>query len=101
MKPNIFASQSTCMGVSVSLSCLFVHEPPYQIYTNVLQSCFFPGSSRMDHRIVFHVRVGLTQAHPNNVNLLSTNPQILIRIGITIHDGFVKRGLIQVSDLQL
>ena len=30
MKPNIFTLQSTCMEVSVSLSCLFVHGLPYQ-----------------------------------------------------------------------
>ena len=41
MKQNIFTSQSTCMEVFISLLCLFVHEPPYQIYTSVLQSRFF------------------------------------------------------------
>ena len=54
------------MEVSVSLSCLFVHEPPYQDYSSVLQSCFRRGSSCMDHCTTFHVRVGFAQAHPNN-----------------------------------
>ena len=65
MKTDIFALQSTCMEVSVSLSCLFVHEPPYQttvVRCNVVYSC---GSSRMNHRTVFHVRVGLAEARPN------------------------------------
>ena len=38
--PITFALQSTCMEVYVSLSCLFVHEPPYQNYSSVLQSRF-------------------------------------------------------------
>ena len=69
MKQNIFASQSTCMGVSVSLSCLFVHEPPYQTTLSVLHSHFSPlfiahGPPYHFH-ISFHVRVGLAQARPN------------------------------------
>ena len=31
MKLTILVLLSTCMEVSISLSCLFVHEPPYQI----------------------------------------------------------------------
>ena len=67
IKTDIFAIQSTCMEVSVSLSCLFVHEPPYQ--TTVIVVCcnavFRHSSSRMDHHTVFYVRVGLAQARPN------------------------------------
>ena len=59
----IFTLQSTCMEVCVSLSCLFVHEPLYQIYSSVLQSRFCHG---MNHRTALHVRVRLAQAHPNN-----------------------------------
>ena len=33
---------------------------------------FRRGSSRMDHRIAFHVRVGLAQARPNNSLLDAT-----------------------------
>ena len=54
------------MEVSVSLSCLFVHEPPYQTTVMCCNPVFRRGSSRMDHRTVFHVRVGLAQARPNN-----------------------------------
>ena len=66
MKTDIFAIQSTCMEVSVSLSCLFVHEPPYQTTVVCSNAVFRRGSSRMDHHTVFHVRVGLAQARPNN-----------------------------------
>ena len=65
MKTDIFAIKSTCMEVSVSLSCLFVHEPPYQTTVVCCNAVFRRGSSRMDHRTVFHVRVGLAQARPN------------------------------------
>ena len=65
MKTDIFAIQSTCMEVSVSLSCLFVHEPPYQTTVVCCNAIFRRGSSRMEHRTVFHVRVGLAQARPN------------------------------------
>ena len=57
----------TCIEVCVSLSCLLVYEPPYQNYSSVLQSRFH--HSRIDHRTIFLVRVGLSQAHPNNVHL--------------------------------
>ena len=69
MKTDIFAIQSTCMEVSVSLSCLFVHEPPYQTTVVCCNAVFRRGSSRMDHRTVFHVRVGLAQARPNYFGL--------------------------------
>ena len=65
MKTDIFAIQSTCMEVSISLSCLFVHEPPYQTTVVCCNAVFHRGSSRMDHRTVLHVRVGLAQARPN------------------------------------
>ena len=64
MKTDIFAIQSTCMEVSVSLSCLFVHEPPYQTTVVCCNAVFRRGSLRMDHRTVFHIRVGLAQARP-------------------------------------
>ena len=59
MKTDIFAIQSTCMEVSISLSCLFVHEPPYQTTAVCCNAIFHRASSRMDHRTVFHVRAGL------------------------------------------
>ena len=65
MKTDIFAIQSTCMEVSVSLSCLFVYEPPYHSTVVCCNAVFCHGSLRMDHCTVFHVRVGLTQARPN------------------------------------
>ena len=65
MKPNIFALLSTCIEVSVSLSCLFVHEPPYQTVVVYCNSIFRQGSSCMDHLTIFYIRVGLAQAHPN------------------------------------
>ena len=54
MKQNIFASQSTCMGVSVSLSCLFVHESPYQTTLVCCIPVFCRCLSRMDHPTIFH-----------------------------------------------
>ena len=65
MKTDIFAIQSTCMEVSVSLSCLFVHEPPYQTTVVCCNAVFRCGSLRMDHHTIFHVRMGLAQARPN------------------------------------
>ena len=67
MKMDIFALQSTCMELSVSLSCLFVHESPYQTTVVCCNVVFRRSSSRMDHRTVFHVRVGLAQARPNYI----------------------------------
>ena len=63
MKTDIFAIQSTCMEVSVSLSCLFVNEPLYQTTVVCCNATFRHGSSCMDHRTVFHVRMGLAQVH--------------------------------------
>ena len=65
MKTDIFAIQSTCMEVSVSLLCLIVHEPPYQTTVVCCNAIFRRGSLCMDHRTIFHVRVGLAQARPN------------------------------------
>ena len=65
MKPNILALLSTCMEVSISLSCLFVHEPLYQTVVVCCNSFFRRGSSCMDHCTVLYVTVGLAQAHPN------------------------------------
>ena len=51
------------MKVSVTLLCLFVHEPLYQttvVYCNAVFRC---GSSRMEHQIVFHE--GFAQTCPN------------------------------------
>ena len=59
-KTDIFAIQNTCMEVSISLLCLFVHEPPYQTTVVCCNAVFCSGSLRMDHRTVFHVRVGPT-----------------------------------------
>ena len=64
MKTDIFAIQSTCMEVSISLLCLFVHEPPYQTTVVCCNAVFCRGSLRMDHHTIFHVRVGLVQARP-------------------------------------
>ena len=50
-----FTLQSTCMEVSVSL--LFVHEPPYQ--TTVVCCSLFVIAVDVDHCTAFHVRVGL------------------------------------------
>ena len=72
MKTDIFAIQSTCMEVSASLSCLFVHEPPYQTTVVCCSAVFRRDSSHMDHRTVFHVRVELAQARPNNDIFLQT-----------------------------
>ena len=44
MKMNISTMQSTCMEVSVSLSCLLVHELPYQTTVVCYNSVFRCGS---------------------------------------------------------
>ena len=48
------------MEVSVSVSCLFVHEPPYQ----TIVVCCNPIFRRNSLHTAFHVRVGFTQACP-------------------------------------
>ena len=67
MKPNVFVLLSTCVEVSISLSCLFVHEPLYQTVAVHCNSVFCHGSSWMDHHVhtIFNIRVRLTQAYPN------------------------------------
>ena len=58
---------STCIEVSVSLSCLFVMN-----HCTKLQSCviilFLLRFFVHGHHPVLHVRVGFTQAHPNYIN---------------------------------
>ena len=61
MKPNIFTSQSTCMEVSISLLCLFVHEPLYQTVVVCCNSVFHCGSLHMDHCAILYIRAGLDQ----------------------------------------
>ena len=41
------------MEISVSLSCLFVHEPPYQTTVVCCNPVFHCGRSSMDHPTVF------------------------------------------------
>ena len=57
---------SNCTEVSVSLSCLFVHEPPYQ---TVVVCCnpFLPRFFMHEPPYQVPTSVGLTEAHPNNV----------------------------------
>ena len=52
-KMDIFAIHSTCMEISVSLSCLFVHEPPYQTTVVCCNLVFHRGRSHMDHPTIF------------------------------------------------
>ena len=52
-KTDMFAIHSTCMEISVSLSCLFVHEPPYQTTVVCCNPVFHRGRSCMDHPTVF------------------------------------------------
>ena len=67
VKTDIFTILSTCMEVFVNLSCLFVHEPLYQTIVVCCNASLRRSFSNMDHHTVFHVRVGLAQAHPNNI----------------------------------
>ena len=50
---DIFALQSTRMKISVSLLCLFVHEPPYQTTVVCCNPAFRCGYLCMDHPTVF------------------------------------------------
>ena len=52
---NTFTLRSICMEVSASLSCLFVHEPPYQTTVVCCNPVFHRGSLDMDHHITFNV----------------------------------------------
>ena len=65
MKMNILVLLSTCMEISVHLSCFFVHEPLYQTVVVCFNPVFRRVSSNMDHRTTFYIRVGFAQAHPN------------------------------------
>ena len=72
------------MEVSVSLSCLFVHEPPPN-YSGVLQFHFHHGSSSMDHPTVFtHFprKSGARSGPPQ-----STAPLILMYNMLLTHTG--------------
>ena len=56
------------LEVSISLSCLFVHEPPYQtvvVCCNLVFAVVF--SAWMTIPFCTHIGVGLAQAHPNYV----------------------------------
>ena len=55
------------MEVSVSLSCLFVHEPPYQDFSSVLQS-------RFSSRFFVH---GPPHRFPRKSGARSGSPQLL------------------------
>ena len=59
MKPNIFALQSICMKVSISLLYLFVHEPLYQTVVVCCNSVSCYGSLHMDCRAVSILEWGL------------------------------------------
>ena len=90
MRMNILALLSTCMEVPISLSCLLVHEPPYQIIV-CCNSIFRLGSSRMDPCTVFYVTVGLTEARPTIILSCSS---ILIYLSTTnVRSQVVKNGI--------
>ena len=85
MKLNIFALLSTCMEVSVSSLCLFVHEPPYQTVVVYCNSIFCHDSSCMDHCTIFYVRVGLTQTCSNYQELHYVPYERPARIAIALY----------------
>ena len=64
MNSNIYLLLSTVMEVSVSLSCLFVYEPPYQ---TVVACCnpFLPQFFMHEPPYQVPASVGLAQACPN------------------------------------
>ena len=75
MKPNIFALLSTCMEVSVSLSCLFVHEPPYQTVVVYCNSVFRRNSLCMDQPYRFLRYSGACSGSPQlHEQHMSTQP---------------------------
>ena len=69
-KTDIFAIQSTCMEISVGLSCLFVHEPPYQTTVVCCNPVFQRGYSCMDRPTVF-------THFPHECGACSGSPQLL------------------------
>ena len=75
------------MGVSVSLPCLFVHEPPYQTTLVCCIPVFRRCLSRMD-------RVGLAQACPNKYSMLDSRPRIALT---RLYDSYLS---IQQLDLR-
>ena len=56
-KPNISILQSTYMEISISLSCLLVHEPLYQTTVVCCNPVFHCGSLYINHCAVLHVRM--------------------------------------------
>ena len=72
-KIKYFELLNTCMEISVSLSCLLVHELPYQTAVVCCNSVFCSGSLHMDHCTISYSRVGLAQAHPNYEHMHLTN----------------------------
>ena len=64
MKPNIFVLLSTCLEVSMSLLCLFVHEPLYQTVVVCCNPVFHFGSSCMDHPTKFPLVWGSLRLAP-------------------------------------
>ena len=71
MKTDIFAIQNTCMEVSVSLSCLFVHEPPYQTtVASVLQFHFSPQFFAHEPPYRFPRKSGARSGSPQLTDIL-------------------------------
>ena len=69
IKTNIFTIQSTCMEISISLLCLFVHEPLYKTTVVCRNPVFRHSYLCMDHTTIFTCfphKCGLARAHPNN-----------------------------------
>ena len=86
------------MEVSVSLSCLFVHEPPYQTTVVCCNTVFHCGSLHMDHRTIFHLRVGLAQAHPNYKGSQVTKSIILVKICYKLAIVYLIQGVRNIFD---
>ena len=70
MKTDIFGMQNTCMEISVSLLCLFVHihEPLYRSTVVYYNTVFHCSSLCIDHPTFLHIfliRVELIQTRKN------------------------------------
>ena len=59
---------------TVSLLCLFVHEPPYQTTVVCYNFVFHCSSLHMDHHANFHITVGLSEAQPNSILQTQLHP---------------------------
>ena len=81
MKPNNIVLLSTCMEISVNLSCLYVYEPPYKTGVVCFNPIFCHSSSHMDHLMS---KWGSLRFAPTNYTPLADCTHAVISCMLTI-----------------